>query len=254
MIVELKILLGITFAMFCLSSCNTREKDYSLSLDEYEKLGMPIPNQPWSSDDFLNANDVLGKFKWENPGQLPKKGSEKSGALFGWLISLENLTFLNVDTLKLNEKALLLMNYLQIYENWRYIYTDVRLKVQYHHRELIDIQLFGLSIIDLMLDYADKIQKSDDPEDVYMRSGDRSIREMYIGYILVTLKIQEDTTPYTKEDLERVADSISTSIERNKDWMDSIATNLLKQSMETVMDSTSSDYIKNKYRILSDLL
>lgn len=254
MIVELKILLGITFAMFCLSSCNTREKDYSLSLDEYEKLGMPIPNQPWSSDDFLNANDVLGKFKWENPGQLPKKGSEKSGALFDWLISLENLTFLNVDTLKLNEKALLLMNYLQIYENLRYIYTDVRLKVQYHHRELIDIQLFGLSIIELMLDYADQIQKSDDPVDIYMRSGDQNIREMYIGYILATLKMQENMTPYTKEDMERMGDLISASVLKNKDWMDSANNSKIIEELQVVIDSDSIGYVHDRYESLSEVL
>ena len=101
---QIQLLLGTVFLTFCLLSCKTKEKDYSLSLDEYEKLGMPIPNQPWDSEEFLNANDVLSKFKWENPGQLPKKGSEKSGALFDWFITLENLTFLFVDTLRLNEK------------------------------------------------------------------------------------------------------------------------------------------------------
>ena len=249
-----KILLGIAIATFCLSSCKTREKDYSLTLTEYEKLGMPAPNTPWNSEDFINANNVLSKLKWDKPMQLPKKGSKKSEALFDWLISKENITFLKVDTLGLNEKALLLMNYLQIYENWRDIYTDVRLKIQYHHRELIDIQLFGLDIIHLMLDYADKIQNSEDPVDIAMRSGDQSIRKMYIDYLLVTLEIQKDMSPYMKEDMERMGDLVSASVIKNKDWMDSANKSKIIEELQLVIDRTSIGYIRDKYESLSEIL
>ncbi len=248
------VLLGTIFVTFYLISCNEREKDYSLSLDEYAKMGMPSVDKAWDSEDFLYANDVLSKMKWGNPGGLPKKDSKKSGALFTKLISLENLTFLKVDTLALNEKALLLMNYLQIYENWRYIYTDVRLKVQYHHRELIDIQLFGLSIIELMLDYADKIQKSDDPVDIYMRTGDQSIRKMYIDYLLVTLEIQKDMSPYMKEDMERMGDSVSASVLKNKDWMDSSNKSKIIEELQIVIDSDSIGYVRDRYESLSEIL
>ena len=55
-------------------------------------------------------------------------------------------------------------------------------------------------------------------------------------------------------DLERMTESIGSSISKNKDWMDSSATNDLKQSLQVVMDSVSSDYIRKKYIDLTELL
>ena len=121
-------------------------------------------------------------------------------------------------------------------------------------RELIDIQLFGLSIIELMLDYADQIQKSDDPVDIAMRSGDISIREMYLDYLLVTLEIQKDMSPYKRKDMERMTDNVSKSIEQNKEWMNGNAKAKIKQALLLTIDNASSDYIKEKYSVLIESL
>ncbi|MCG8310173.1 MAG: hypothetical protein MI975_22435 [Cytophagales bacterium] len=239
--------IGLVFMLTCLFGCEPAPKDFSLSIDEYMEMGMPGPEKIWDSEDLINANNTLSRIKWEDPRKLPGKGSKKSGKLFDRLISRENLAFLNVDSLALNEKALLLMNYLQVYENWRYIYTDVRYKTQYHHRELVDIQLFGLGLLQLMLDFADKIQTSDDPVDKAMRSGDNSIREMYIDYLLVTLEIQEDMTPYHREDMERMSEMINTSISNNLNWMDDKMKSKLDRALQVVVDSSSVRSVSEKY-------
>ena len=244
----------LLLSFLCMNSCQKKETDYSLSLTEYAEMGMPDPDKIWDSDDFLAAYDVLSKLKWENPRGLPKKGSERTGILFDRMISLENLTFLKEDTLKLNEKALLLMNYLPIYENWHYIYTDVRLTVQYHHRELIDIQLFGLSIIELMLDYADQIQKSDDPVDIYLSKDDRSIRNMYVTFILATLKFQKDLSTFLPSDIERLTDIIIESIRLNKTWMDEKTKSSIKSGLMEIVQTFDLTSVKTSYQNLAESL
>ena len=105
-----------------------------------------------------------------------------------------------------------------------------------------------------MLDYADKIQNSEDPVDIAMRSGDQSIRKMYIDYLLVTLEIQKDMSPYMKEDMERMGDLVSASVIKNKDWMDSANKSKIIEELQLVIDRTSIGYIRDKYESLSEIL
>jgi hypothetical protein len=248
------ILLILVLLMVSVSCTKKYEKDYSLSIEEYQELGIPNPTRVWDPKDITNAGNALTELKWKNPYALPRKDSEKSGMLFRRMISLDNMTFLQDESNALNEKAYQILEFLSVFEGWIKLYNNPLWKKPYYHRELIEIYINGVNVTQKMLDIADKIQESNDPDDVMMQSGDAEIRINYVSSLLNVMKIQSNTSHFLEEDLEIMADSISISIERNKDWMDSIATNLLKQSMETVMDSTSSDYIKNKYRALSDLL
>ncbi|MCK5277963.1 MAG: hypothetical protein KAK04_05480, partial [Cyclobacteriaceae bacterium] len=90
--------------------------------------------------------------------------------------------------------------------------------------------------------------------DVKMQSGYRSIQMIYMAGLEDVLENQKYSSQYLNEDLEILTDSLTNSVMRNKDWMDSAAANDLKQALLVVMDSTSSDYIRKKYIELTELL
>jgi hypothetical protein len=59
---------------------------------------------------------------------------------------------------------------------------------------------------------------------------------------------QKNTSLYNAEDLETLGDSIALSLIRNMTWFDSTAVEGIKQNMLVVIDSSSSDNIRNEYR------
>jgi len=51
-----------------LVSCNKSNKiDHSLTLVEYQELGMPDYNSVWNMEDYSNAFYVLNTLKYQNP-------------------------------------------------------------------------------------------------------------------------------------------------------------------------------------------
>ena len=248
------VFLILVLFIICISCHKTYDKDYSLSIEEYQELGIPDPNKEWNNNDFSDAYYVLSELKWKKPFELPVKDSKKSGLLFSHMVSLNNISFLEDDSLALNEKATRMMGILQVYQNWIDLYKHPRYKTLYYHRELNDIYIYRLHITQRMLDIGDEINKSDVPADILMQSGYEFIQKNYLAGLFSFMEIQSNSSNFLKKDLEEMADSISASILRNKDWMDSVATNDLKKSLLVVMDSTSSDSIRNKYIELTELL
>lgn len=236
-------------------SCNRgTNKDYSLSLEEYRNMGIPDPNKVWNSEEIGIAIDVFSGIKWQKPYILPRKGSEKSGVLFERMISPENMLFLQNDTLKLHDKAYMLLEFLQIFEKWKDVYTHPMWKKQYYHRELVDININDVRVTEIMVDVAMKIMKSDDPVDIMLQSGVPNIKLNYISSLVNAFNLQSNSSQFLVKDMELMTDSLSASIDRNRAWMDSIAVDRLKNSINVVLDSTSSEYIRNKYLMVTDLL
>lgn len=231
-------------------SCTDRRDDNSLSVDDYVELGMPDIDRIWGMADYTQAYNVLSKIKWEQPIELPRKDSERSGSLFEHMVSLEYLSFLQDSTMSLNAKAERISEFTRVYDYWIDIYTIPILKRNHYHREIIDLQIFNLRVMEAMLNLAHKINKSDDPADVALQFGYNSIKENYLTCLHNDLKTQNRTSEFLKPDLDRMADSIYASVMRNKEWMDSSAVSELKRSLQFVMDSTSSDHIRNKYKTL----
>lgn len=236
------------------NSCTDRSKDNSLSAHAYVALGMPDPGKKWNMADYTQAYNVLAKIKWEQPLELPAKDSEKSGLLFEHMVSLEYLSFLQDSTMSLAEKAERISEFIKVYDYWMDVYTNPTLKRNYYNREIIDIQIFNLRLTEAMLNLAHKINRSDDPSDIALQYGYRSIKENYLECLNNDLKTQSYTSEFLNQDLERMSDSIFNSVMRNREWMDSSAISKLKLSLHLVMDSASSDYIRNKYRSLEESL
>ncbi len=245
---------SLIILLIIFGSCKKSSKDYSLSPEEYQEMGIPEANKIWSLNDYSEAFTALMQLKYNKPFALPIKDSKRSSALFSRMISLENMSFLDNEPIPLYEKAQLIKQYLQVQTELIDIYTNFRMKKQYYNRELIDIHIYGMQVTQKMLNLAYEINKSDDPGDMLMQSGFHSIQYLYISGVIDVLKEQAKTSKYFKNDLEVLTDSVTISVMKNKDWMDSTAVNDLKQALEVVVDSTSSDYIKNKYIELSEML
>ena len=244
----------IVFILTCSFSCTHRPEDNSLSVDAYRALGMPDPARKWDLADYTQAHNVLAKTKWEKPLQLPVKDSENSGLLFEHMLSLEYLSFLQDSTIRLSEKANRISEFSRVYNYWMDVYTNPTLKRNHYHREIIDIQIFNLSLTEAMLNLAHEIDRSDDPADIALKYGYGAVKRSYLACLNNDLQTQSFTSEFLDRDLERMADSIYSSVMRNREWMDSSAVGELKHSLRLVMDSTSSDHIRNKYKSLENSL
>lgn len=235
-------------------SCSKKQKDNSLTIREYQKMGIADPDRIWDYYDIKNTYDILNKLKWRNPYLMPIKESEKSGALFSRMISLDNMAFLDDKLMAPSEKAFQTMEFLSVFGSWNKLYSNKSDEKPYYHRELIDIYINGLRINQEMLELVNEMEGSDIAADIDLLEEFPSLKINYVTSLLNVLKLQSNASQFLESDLESLTDSITASILKNKNWMDIMATDLLKQSMETVIDSTSSDYIKNQYGVLTELL
>ncbi len=233
---------------FFIGSCHrAQRKDRSLSLEEYKKLGIPDPGKTWSYMDYQKALAGLTQLKLKKRYALPVKDSQRSGVLFNRLVNLENMSFIKNDTLFLYQKAQMAKMYLEIQRELTDLYTDIRTSKQYYNRELIDIYIFGLGILQKMLHLADLINKSNNPMDVNMQTGFHAIQTLYVSHVIWMLNQQKNKSVYLNDDLEIMADSIVTSVLKNKYRMDTTFTNEMKRALQAAIDSASSDNVKRKY-------
>jgi hypothetical protein len=223
-------------------------------LEEYQELGMPDYSSVWSFQDYSTAFAVLLKVKSEKPFALPIKDSQRSGVLFYRMISLENLSFLQDESLPLHEKANRIKGFLKIYDELIDIYTNIRMRKQYYNPELVEIWIFGLSVTQKMLDLANEINESEVHADRMMAPGKPSIQMIYLTGLMDVLRKQQQTSQYSEKDLELLTDSLSKSVRRNMDWFDEDASEKIKQGINAVIDSTSSLKIRTDYRDLIELL
>ena len=123
-------LLILVLSVFFGSCKRPNETDHSYTLEEYQELGMPDYSSVWNFQDYSTAFAVLLKVKSEKPFALPIKDGQRSGVLFYRMISLENLSFLQDESLPLHEKAIRIKGILNIYDELIDIYTNIRMKKQ----------------------------------------------------------------------------------------------------------------------------
>ena len=244
------ILIFIGSILFNISCKSKRNRDYSLSLEEYEEMGIPDPNKVWNIEEIGIAIDVFSGIKWDKPYVLPRKGSKKSGVLFDRMISLGNMTFLYNDTVRLHEKALLSLQFLQIFEKWKDVYTHPMWKRQYYHRELVDININEVRVTETMVDLTKKVMASNEPDVIMLKQGVPQVKMNYISSLINALNLQSYSSQFLEKDLQLLTDSLSATILRNKVWMDSVSLGRLKKSMNVVLDSTSSEYVRGRYDVI----
>ena len=244
------------FLMLVLASCSRTEvaEDKSYTIRKYEKMGMPDCDRIWNNNDFFNAVETLDEVKSADFLALPRYDSKRSGKLFRHLISMDNLSFLENDSIPLRDKAYRVQAFLGIQSDLVRIYTNLYGKEQYYDKELTMLYLFGLTVTQKMLDLAYKINASSAKADQIMKGSFPTIRTAYVTMLTFVLEQQKHASLYKEEDMEVLTDSVTASMKKNMHWFDRYAIETLKKKLRTVIDSTSSGKIRQEYgAVLHDL-
>ncbi len=241
--------------IFIAGSCGkTSNQDSSLTPNEYKKFGLPDNASVWGFEDYKSACTALDEIKFSQPLSLPKKNSNKSGIYFDRIINPENLDFTLDEAIPLKQRALKIQSYTSIHSYLIKIYTDLENTDQYYNKELIDLYIFGIIIMQNMLDLGYQINESTDTDNIEMQSGFQSIKYRYVKMILFILKNQQNSSLFEEYDLVRLSDFLSGSILLNKDWMEESAKKELKKQLLVVIDGNSSNHIVEKYNHLLEKL
>ena len=245
----------ILILSFFLVSCNKGNNvDHSLTLEEYQELGMPDYNRVWNMEDYSNAFYALNTLKYQNLMALPSRDSEKSGVLFSRMISIDNLSFLQDEALPLWAKAGKIKWFVNTLMELKVAYTTFGMSTQYYVRELNDIDITRLRVAQRMLELGIEINESEDLSDVDMQSDYPAIQKMYLSLLSELFEKQQHTSLYPQQMLELLSDSLSSSVQRNMPWFDEEASAFIKQAMLSVIDSTSSRKIRNDYKEVTEIL
>jgi hypothetical protein len=97
------------------------EADTSLALAVYRAAGVPEIDQAWSAHDYERCLTVLADLVRSGRSDLPRRGSERSGALFARLVAVEN--FRSADEAPPPERARRLQGYLAVYPGLLQVYS-----------------------------------------------------------------------------------------------------------------------------------
>jgi len=87
-----------------------------------------------------------------------------------------------------------------------------------------------------------------------MREGVPSVKQNYISSMINALHAQKETAEVLNDVVLRMTDSLSTSIERNIDWLDVSSRKEIKNSVVAISDSTSLKYVRSRYEEIIKLL
>jgi hypothetical protein len=97
------------------------ETDTSLALAVYRAAGVPEIDQAWSARDYERCLAVFADLLRSGRSDLPRRGSQRSGALFARLVAVEN--FRSADEAPPPERARRLQGYLAVYPGLLQVYS-----------------------------------------------------------------------------------------------------------------------------------
>jgi hypothetical protein len=243
---------GFVF-LICTVSCRP-SPDHSFPLKKYREMGIPDWSNGWTMRDYGDVLGTLRNIEYNEPFSLPRKGSRKSGELFEQLVNLNYKDFLFNDTLPLHEKAFRIQPFLHIQEEFCDIYANPLRLDEYYNRELVSLYISGLSLVQDMLDLAHQINESDDRRDISMRRGYHAIQYTYMAMVSNVLIEQSYFSHYREKDLEILSDSVVASLRRNMSWFDRPTAETIRDKLRVVVDSSSSERIRDEYSRLIDML
>jgi hypothetical protein len=239
------------------SSCkNIFRKDLSLTEKEYTAKGMPDIRKAWSEQELIKAHVTLGSLRTRNFLTLPIKGSRKSGRVFSRIISRENLEFLDDPSKSLRDKAFEIQTLANFLNEISEMYHD-NLKIeQYYSKEIMDIFVFEIYVREKMLELAEKIMNSKDPEDKAMSSGRPAIVGGYVNLIRVLVREQEKTKSYPSGQLKRLSGAVLKSVRENLKYLDAESKrNLsaeLRNTSEKIKSASAGKDIDEMLKYLSE--
>lgn len=230
-------------------SCkNSFRKDLSLTVKEYQSKGMPDIDTIWSEDKLMKAHITLGSIRTKNFRTLPVKNSKKSGAVFSRIISKENLSFLNDSSKSLHDKAYQIQSVGPFLNEIGRMYTDNFRSEQYYSEELIDIYISEMYVRKRMLELAEEIMNSKEPEDISMQAGRPAIVNGYVNLITTLIGQQNNTKAFSGRELKKLNREVSRSITENMQYLDSENKQIISAEIMKITEKSSSRYIWRNFR------
>jgi hypothetical protein len=246
---RLKFFLVILMLSLLISeSCrNLLKSDYSLTPEEYDKLGMPDHKKIWRLDDYFKSTVTLGSLKINNFLSFPRKDSKKSEAVFGRFVNKENLSFVNDTTLPLHTRAYLIQQFARFPGQLYQLYSDSSKEKQYYNDELIDIDIFILFVNEQKLMLAFQIMNSDDEADISLQYGLTTVKYSYLKTIEKLLAEQVKSKVFSVKDLDGLCTEISRSLQENYKWFLPADRITIGSEIQTVIEKSPSHFCQENY-------
>ncbi len=230
--------ISILLILITASCKNISREDLSLTVKEYEAKGMPDINIPWPEDKLMKAHIALGAIRTKDFRQLPRRDSRKSGAVFSRIINKENLSFLDDPSKSLHDKAYEIQNIGPFISEVGRMYTDNFKAEQYFSEELIDIYTFEIYVRKRMLDLAEAIMNSRDPEVVPMQAGRPAIVRGYVNLITILIRSQNKTKAFSVRQLKRLNRELVKSINENLKYLDPASKKDISSEIEQLSEKS----------------
>ncbi len=250
------IILTLIILMCITQSCQSPDqKDYSFTLEEYKQRGFPELNKSWNPEEYNILFDKLTKIKYQHPLSLPRKNSMKSGILFDRLIGKENLSFLDNDSILLQEKVFNIRIYGDFVDDLINIYQDIFRKEQYYKVELVYVHILKITVSQEMLNLAETVLQSENKKDHALVHDLQSIQQIYLNKMGQIMEQQKHKSLYSKKDYKILCDSMAAAVKRNMEWFEPETAKYVGQKLQEVMDSLEIPIVRKEYQeIISSLI
>jgi hypothetical protein len=153
--------------------------DHSLANDQYIGLGFPSYDPEWSGQDLTVAASKLKTLAADNPDQMPRYASDKSGKVFARIVSPENLKLYGDKSLTISARLPQGLQYLQATGDILNMYLAAFTAGKVGGDELIELFGSTLRVSDVMLELVDEFVPTipkDDPSYQIRMNGLASMR------------------------------------------------------------------------------
>lgn len=156
-------------------------EDLSLSVDEYQKLGIPSIRRPWNSLDMTKAAKVLAEIAVDDPARLPRYNSPKSGKVFARMTSDDNLEQLRTSKIPAALRLPSGLQFMQASSSFGKSYATGLLKRKTGGDEAAELVGLNLRIAVAMSGLAEEIVMSLDKKDPSFTKRIGGMKEVQSG-------------------------------------------------------------------------
>ena len=154
-------------------------EDHSLTVEQYMSRGMPAPDRPWSTIDYATAAQVLGTLP---PDQLPRRGSDHSGAYMARLIDPVNIEGCTGTTLPPNNRIGMCVGYIREILNVAKLYLVAMQQDHAYDDDTLDLTGITLQLTPSSLEMADAVISTLDKNDPTYDKRIGGLKQMKDGF------------------------------------------------------------------------
>jgi len=251
----MRIAVLIFFFLTISVGCNSQStKDESLTVQQYEMLGMPNPEKIWQNMEYDQCIVTLSDLKKENSKSLPQLKSEKSSILFRRIISPENLLFINDSSIDLQKRSIQLQFISANFGKLLFLYYQNDAAKQYYSNEVVELIIFGFNIAEESFILTNDLLKNVTVLTEEMKLGIQKLKDGYRKTILGTLSELERSNQYHVEDLEKLSITLHKNIRTNIKWIDPNVRLEIKKQITKITQKKYSQIVNDKLIEIKNIL